>query len=160
MEGAIELDIDVNASRDEVWEAWTTEEGAKTFFAPQCSIELRPGGKYEMYFMLSAKPGERGSEGAVFLAVERPRMLSFTWNAPPELPDIRRQRTHVTVTLTEVDERVTKVKLVNDGYGSGGQWKKALEYFKRAWGKIVLPRLRHRLDHGPIDWEKPPEIDA
>ncbi len=160
MEGAIELDIDVNASVDEVWDAWTTEEGIKTFFAPQCSIELRPGGKYEMVFMLSAKPGERGSEGAVFLALEKPRMLSFTWNAPTELPDIRRQRTHVTLTLTKVDERVTKVKLVNDGYGSGGQWKKALEYFERAWGKIVLPRLRHRFDHGPIDWEKPPEIDA
>jgi len=150
--------IDVPASRDEVWEAWTTEAGARTFFAPACRIDLRPDGAYEMLFDLQAEPGKQGGEGVRLLAIQPKAMLSLTWNAPPELPEVRGQKTHITVRLTALESHRTRVTLRHDGWGQGGEWDQAFAYFERAWRHIVLPRLRHRFVHGPIDWDHPPDL--
>lgn len=115
----LHFEVDVAASFGEVWHSWTTEEGAHTFFAPKCYIDLRPVGSYEMYFDLEAPAGLRGGEGCLLLAYEEPVMLSFTWNAPPELPATRAQRTHVMVGLTPIDPQNTRVTLIHDGWGSG-----------------------------------------
>jgi uncharacterized protein YndB with AHSA1/START domain len=37
-------EVSVQASIEEVWNAWTTEEGVKSFFAPGCNIDLNPDG--------------------------------------------------------------------------------------------------------------------
>ncbi|MGB7540068.1 MAG: SRPBCC domain-containing protein [Anaerolineales bacterium] len=158
MDRAVEGETIVDAPIEQVWRAWTTMEGAVSFFAPRCAIDLRPGGKYEMLFDPNAAPGKQGSEGVILLAVQPPVMLSFTWNAPPELPEIREQRTHVTVRLEALDSNRTKVTLVHDGWGEGAGWDSAYEYFEQAWKRIVLPRLKYRFEHGPIDWEHPPEL--
>ena len=104
-----------------------------------------------MYFNLEAPAGLRGSEGCVILAYEEPVMLSFTWNAPPELPTIRAQRTHVMVTLAPIDPGNTRVTLTHDGWGSGEEWQKASHYFIRAWGDMVLPHLQKRYIIGALD---------
>ncbi len=153
---AVGVAVEVPAGVDAVWEAWTTEAGTRTFFAPDSRVELRPGGAYEMYFDLEAEPGSRGGEGVRILAVQAPRMLSFTWNAPPELRSVRFQHTHVTVRLTPLDDARTRVTLHHDGWGEGDEWDRAFEYFTRAWGEAVLPRLVHRFRHGPVDWRNPP----
>ena len=67
----IEFEVSIPAEMDAVWEAWTTEEGVKSFFAPECRIELHPGGAYEMYFDLDAESGLRGGEGCRILAIEQ-----------------------------------------------------------------------------------------
>jgi len=148
----LQFEVDVAAPIDEVWRAWTTEAGACTFFAPQCRIDLRPGGSYELYFDLDAPAGLRGGEGCVVLAYEEPVMLSFTWNAPPQLPAIRAQRTHVMITLSPIDPQITHVVLTHDGWGIGEDWQKARQYFVRAWGEVVLPRLQKRFIIGAVDW--------
>lgn len=142
----IVAEVVVPAPLLEVWAAWTTEEGVRSFFAPECRIELRPGGAYEMFFDLSAEPGKRGGEGMVLLALQPPVMLSFTWNAPPELPEARWQRTHVVVRLRELAAGETLVTLRHDGWGEGGEWDAAFEYFSRVWGGVVLARLRRRFE--------------
>jgi uncharacterized protein YndB with AHSA1/START domain len=86
-----------------------------------------------------------------FLALQRPSMLSFTWNAPPSLPEVRAQRTVVIVRIQPVNERETRVTLHHAGWGDGGEWDKAYAYFDRAWGN-VLANLRKSFESGPIDW--------
>jgi len=142
----------IPAPIDAVWQAWTTEGGARSFFAPQCRIDLRPGGAYEMYFDLDAPAGLRGGEGCVVLAVDEPHLLSFTWNAPPELPRIRPLHTHVSIYLESLEGSRTLVTLLHDGWGIGKDWERAREYFTRAWGQVVLPRLKNRFIIGPITW--------
>ena len=77
-ESVITSQIDVPAPLTEVWRAWTTEEGVESFFAPECNIDLRPGGAYEMFFDLDAGHGNRGGEGMIVMAVQPQRMLAFT----------------------------------------------------------------------------------
>jgi len=156
VERVIDSEVTVPAPIAEVWEAWTTEGGARTFFAPQCRIELRPGGAYEMLFDLAAEPGKQGGEGMIVLAIDPQRMLSFTWNAPPSLPAVRAQMTHVVVRLSETGTGDTHVTLRHDGWGTGGEWDAAFDYFSRAWSGVVLPRLKYRFAHGPVDWSDPP----
>jgi uncharacterized protein YndB with AHSA1/START domain len=141
----------VKATVDEVWSAWTTTEGIQSFFAPEARVEARPGGPFEVYINPYAKPGMKGADDMVFLALQEKRMLSFTWNAPPHLPEVRRQRTSVTVRMKPAGEGATEVRLVHSGWGDGGQWDQAYAYFDRAWGN-VLANLGKRFATGPIDW--------
>ena len=138
----------------QVWQAWATEEGVRTFFAPECRIELVPGGAYEMYFNLDSPVGLKGGEGCKVLAVDEPSLLSFTWNALPELPLIRDHYTHVVVYLVSISEDETLVTLIHDGWGNSEKWDEGIQYFERAWGEIVLPRLRQRFLSGPIRWQE------
>ena len=154
-ERVITYKITIPTPRSEVWRAWTTVDGARTFFSPDCKIDLKPGGAYEMYFNLSAPAGDKGGEGMILLAIHPEKMLSFTWNAPPDLPSVRGQMTHVTISLDEIDPANTLVTLKHDGWGEGGEWDLAYEYFTRAWGEVVLPRLKYRFEQGPVDWDNP-----
>ena len=146
------LETLVSAPIDEVWTAWTTREGIKSFFAPDAHVDLRVDGPYEIFFMPDHPAGCRGADGMRILSFQAPRMLAFTWNAPPHLPEPRAQHTHVIVRLEEAGGG-TKVGLWHDGWGLGGQWDEAVRYFERAW-KIVLDRLQERFTRGPVNWSK------
>ena len=78
-------------------------------------------------------------------------MLSFTWNSPPHLPEVRNQRTAVTLRFSALGENRTEVRLTHSGWGDGGQWDQSFAYFDTAWGK-VLANLEKRFAEGPIDW--------
>lgn len=78
-------EVIVSATTDQVWQAWTTSEGARTFFSENAEIELRSGGKYEILFVKDNPVGQQGSEGCRVLSYLPKKMLSFEWNAPPEL---------------------------------------------------------------------------
>jgi uncharacterized protein YndB with AHSA1/START domain len=147
----ISKQILVPASPEQVWEAWTTVDGVKSFFAPDGRIDLNPGGAYEMYFDPKAEPGQRGSEGCTLLAVDpNAKRLVFNWNFPPSLPSIRKQKTVVEVTLIEEGGK-TRVRLMQRGFKTSDDWQKGRAYFDKAWDK-VLSRLAQRFETGqPVD---------
>lgn len=153
----IKLEIVINAPADKVWRAWTTREGIRTFFAPDCDIDFRVLGKYDILFAPSAPPGLRGAEGNLILAIQEGKMLSFTWDAPPMFPEIRRQRTSVVIRMVTIDQNRTRLLFSHSGWGEGDEWKKAHDYFVEAWGRVVLPYLKHSLEVGPINWKNPPQ---
>jgi uncharacterized protein YndB with AHSA1/START domain len=145
--------IEINAGIQAVWDAWTTEEGVRGFFAPECLLNPRPGGAYEMYFDPTASAGSRGGEGCRILAMQEPNLLSFTWNQPPSIPTLRsaNQETHVIVWLEKIGAEVTRVYLQQDGWGTGEDWEEAYHYFDRVWQGVVLPRLKQYLENGYVD---------
>lgn len=152
VERAIHLEVEVAAPIAEVWQAWTTRDGVRTFFAPDALIEMRPNGPYEIYFGPHEPVGKRGGEGNQVLAIDPPRMLAVSWNAPPSLPTVRDQRTHVTIRLTALSADRTRVVLHHTGWSDGGEWDQAFGYFERAWGQYVLPALVKRFESGPRVW--------
>ena len=140
----------IPAGIDSVWAAWTTDGGVRGFFAPDSRVEAEPGGRYELYFALEMPEGQRGSEGCVVVAADRPRRLEVTWNFPPSLPTIRDERTRVIIELRDNDPD-TAVTLRHTGFADGPEWAEGRAYFDRAWD-TVLGRLRERFERGPIDW--------
>jgi uncharacterized protein YndB with AHSA1/START domain len=151
-ERAIDKSIEIPATLDQAWEAWTTREGITSFFAPDATIEPRVGGAFRIYFDPSAPAGSRGADDMRYLALQPRKMVSFDWNAPPSLPEARAQRTFVVVRFEPLTERSTRVSLHHTGWGDGGEWDKAYAYFDRAWTG-VLGSLRKRFEQGPQDWK-------
>ena len=150
-ERAIVRQVQVAAPLESVWQAWTTTEGIKSFFAPDARIEARVDGPFEVYFNPYAKPGLKGADDMRFLALQEGKMLSFTWNAPPHLGEVRGQRTYVTVRLKPSGAQATEVSLYHGGWGEGGQWDQSYQYFDKAWD-AVLRNLQKRFAEKPVDW--------
>ena len=151
-ERAIDEKITVKANVDEVWKAWTTTEGIKTFFAPDAKVELRVDGPFEIYMNPFAAVGMKGADEMRIVGFQDKKMLTFTWNAPPSLPEARKQRTVVIVRFISRGDVLTDVTLHHVGWGEGGEWDKAYDYFGRAWPN-VLKNLQKRFDSGPVDWK-------
>ena len=150
-ERAIDKSIEVPATLDQAWDAWTTREGIVSFFAPDAKIEPRVGGAFQIYIDPGAHAGSKGADDMRFLAVQPKKMISFDWNAPPHLPEARAQRTFVVVRFEPLADKTTRVTLHHTGWGDGGDWDKAYAYFDRAWGN-VLANLKKRFEQGPQDW--------
>jgi uncharacterized protein YndB with AHSA1/START domain len=150
-ERAIEKRVTVDATLQQAWQSWTTREGIVAFFAPDARVEARAGGAFHIYINPLAEPGSKGADDMRFMALQPMKMLSFDWNAPPSLPEVRRQRTFVVVRFEPEGERRTTVTLTHSGWGDGGEWDKAYAYFDRAWGN-VLGNLKKRFETGPLDW--------
>jgi len=151
VERSIDKEIVVPAPINAVWQSWTTKAGIESFFAPEAEIEAKVGGAFHIHINPFGEPGMKGADDMRFMALQAPTMLSFDWNAPPSLPEIRKQRTFVVVRLADVDGKSTRVSLHHTGWGTGGEWDKTFAYFDRAWGN-VLASLKKRHETGPIDW--------
>lgn len=150
-ERAITKEVVVRAPVAAAWKAWTTSEGIQSFFAPEAVIEPRPDGAFFVHFNPYAQAGMKGADDMRVLAVQENRMVSFTWNAPPHLPEARGQRTVVIVRTDPLGDDRTRVRLTHIGWGEGGQWDEAFKYFDGAWGR-VLANLEKRFADKPTDW--------
>ena len=150
-ERAIDKEVIVPAPIEAVWQDWTSKAGIESFFAPEAEIDARVGGAFHIHIDPYGEPGMKGADDMRFMALQPPKMLSFDWNAPPSLPEARKQRTFVVVRLFDLDGRSTRVTLHQTGWGDGGEWDKTYAYFDRAWGN-VLANLKKRHETGPQDW--------
>jgi len=157
MERALEKKVLLDATVDQVWQAWTTREGIRSFFAPDAEIDARVDGAFHIFINPYAEPGMKGADTMRFLALQPKTMLSFDWNAPPSLPATRSQRTFVVLRF-EPRGNQTRLTLFHTGWGSsdgvdGKAWDATYAYFDKAWGN-VLANLQKRFAPGgqPIDW--------
>jgi len=150
-ERAIDSEVVVPAKVEAVWNAWTTSEGIRTFFAPDANVQLRVDGPFEIFINPYAQPGLKGADGMKIIGFQENRMLSFTWNSPPHLPEARKQRSVVILRFEPEGESSTRVHLHHVGWGDGGEWDKSFDYFSKAW-PFVLGNLQKRFKEGPIDW--------
>jgi uncharacterized protein YndB with AHSA1/START domain len=149
----IEAEVLVRTTPAEAWKAWTTNEGARKWFAPDTHIELKPGGAFEILFSPDQPPGGRGAEGLKVLSYVPQEMLSFEWNAPPQFARARPQRTWVVVRFADVGEGRVRVRLSHQGFAERAaarpdereEWTRVREYFARAWPR-VLENLRKHLE--------------
>lgn len=155
-EKALSLKVTVPAPIGEVWKAWTTPEGIRSFFAPGSKIDYRTGGDYEIWFNPFAPNGMKGTDGMQILAMQEPRMLTFTWIAPLTMPAMRKQVTYVTIRLRAVDAKTTELALLHGGWGEGPEWDAYYASSEKTW-KSTLQVLGHRFAKGPVDWT---EIEA
>ena len=137
----------VKASLDEVWHAWTTEEGLQ-FVSAQSNVELRRGGAYEWFLDLPPDAnGKRGGEGARVLAYLPKEMLAFSWTFPPSIPELRdaNETTQVIVRFTELADDAVRVQLTAHEWQAGEAWDAGYAYFDNAWQR-VLTALRNHFD--------------
>jgi uncharacterized protein YndB with AHSA1/START domain len=145
--------IDIDAPIDTVWSRWTSVSGMTKFFAAAANIELTTLGRLDVLFLPSSPEGQRGAENNRILAVQEKQMISFTWDAPPTFPEIRKQRTIVIVRFFNREPGKTTVTLTQTGFGSGPDWDAVYNYFEPAWRGFVLPNLKYSCEVAPINFK-------
>lgn len=133
----------VQAAPADLWAAWTTPEGLKSWWTPHCRIEPSVDGAYELYFLMDNPPGARGGEGNRILVWEPDSRLAFSWNAPPSQSATRAQHTVVELRFSPLSSSASEVELLHRGFGLGPDWDETYSYFQSAWTN-VLDRLVHR----------------
>ena len=124
---------------EKVWWRWTTHDGLKTFLGKENKIELRPGGAFEIYFLLENPEGLRGSEGCKILSYLPYQMLSFSWNAPPQHMEVRESefKTWVVVNFIPLSDHQTEVTLSHLGWPGDEKWTPVYDYFNSAWDTVL-----------------------
>lgn len=149
----IDKEVRVRATRDAVWQLWTTSEGAQRFLAPKAWIEPDLGGAFEIYFDPDADAGQRGSEGCRIHSISPQKKLVFQWNAPPHLEKVRDLRTLVHIDIADGNPGEMRVRLRHLGWGQEQEWLDAYDYFDKTWD-TVLARMKHALEVDAVDWYK------
>ncbi|MBD3233673.1 MAG: hypothetical protein GF315_08100 [candidate division Zixibacteria bacterium] len=139
--------IEVSASIDTIWHAWTTTEGIQSFFSPYADIDLRVGGPFEIYFSLDVPYGLRGSEDCKILSYLPKKMFSFEWGAPPSFGELRNQRTQVILEFEDLEPMRTRVTLSQLGWGKGEKWNELYDYFDKAWESVLSSLKKSFKDH-------------
>ncbi len=131
MSREIELDVEVPGTVDEVWEAIATGPGITSWFIPM-TVDERIGGEVVMDF------GDHGSQTATVTAWEPPNRVVFEGTGARAL---------AYEWLVEArDGGTCIVRLVNSGFGDGGDWDGEYEGMSEGW-RIFLEHLRLQLTH-------------
>jgi uncharacterized protein YndB with AHSA1/START domain len=149
----------VSAPIERLWGAWTTSEGLATWWVSESWIELRIGGPFELYFLTKERRGRQGSEDCRILSYRPFEMLSFSWNFPPSIPEIRSEHTWVVLRFERSEPTSTKLTFDQLGWKSGPGWEEGWKYFDEAWESVLeLCRARFPVaeaDRRPGDRESP-----
>lgn len=135
----IEKSALINSSPADLFQKWTTHEGLKTFFGVDNKVELKVHGAFEIYFLMDAPDGSRGSEGCKILSYIPNEMLSFTWNSPPHLEARKTNiNTFVVVNFDEITETKTMVTIRHLGWPEDERFIPVFEYFEKAWENVLI----------------------
>jgi uncharacterized protein YndB with AHSA1/START domain len=144
----IEREAVVDVPPAEAFRLWSTTEGITSWLVETANVDLQIGGRYELFFGPHLPEGQRGSEGCQILAFLPDRMLVFSWNSPPTLPDQRNLRTWVVLTFEPVGDSQTRMLLHHlgwpePGWSDGSDWPKVYAYFDRAWTNVTRAFADH-----------------
>jgi len=123
----------------------------REFFAEKANIRLGIGEPYEIQF--DPQDERSGTKGLKILSYAPEEMISFQWNAPPEMPEARNGGTWVVVQMRPDGTDRTRVTVTHYGWKDGAEWDRAFVHFTRGWGDL-MKRLERRFTDGSIDWNK------
>ena len=122
---ALQFEVVVPASLDDVWQAMSTKAGLETWLWRDTRVDLRPGGDWLVLYTPTATGG-----GTI---------ESFT-------PD-------VTFRLAAAGPTATRVTLVQTGWQPGAEWDAAYDYLEKGNAQLLM-QLHRRFTTGPLDWSK------
>jgi uncharacterized protein YndB with AHSA1/START domain len=133
---AIDLDVEVPGTPEEVWEAVASGPGISAWFVP-AKVDGREGGTVELDF----GPGY-GTETTRITAWEPPRRF-VAESAGEGRPSF------ATEWLVEArDGGTCVVRLIHHGFGSGAEWDAEYDATTEGW-RLFLVNLRLYLTHFP-----------
>ncbi len=153
--------LEVPASVDEAWAAFTTAEGLTSWAVPFAVVDFRVGGVWESSYAPDARPGDPGNIRSRYLSFVPRRMISLqAVDAPPDfphpevLPDL-----FSVIELDSVAADRTRVTMYGVGYADTPAHDAVRAMFRdaNAWS---LRMLHRRFVEGPVDWESAPSFGS
>ena len=127
----------IDVPRLDVWEDWTTEDGITSFMGESATIEMRPGGAYNIIFDPEAPIGSQGNDYGQVVGYQFENMLSVTWSMPPSIPKIRPHLTALQLEFKRIDDNKTRLRLFHTGFGDSVAWDEGIAYYQDVWPAIL-----------------------
>lgn len=131
----IVLEKTVSVSVEAAWKKWTEVNELKSWLANDANIELRVGGRYELFWE-PEHPERNSTIGCNILKLEPLREIAFEWKGPVHFADIMNTTplpTWVRVSLQRVGETQTTIRLEHFGWQTSPHWDEAKKWQKNAW---------------------------
>jgi uncharacterized protein YndB with AHSA1/START domain len=145
--------LGIPASRQDVWNAFTTTDGVRSWAVPVAQVDFRLGGIWESTYNLDGQIGAPGNIKNRFLSFVPLRMVSFqAVAAPPTFP--YRELLENIFTVVEIDDAsagTVRVTVSMMGYASGEGYDTIYRHFE-AGNAYSLRQLRKRFVDGPVRW--------
>ncbi len=132
---AIELEIEVPGTPEEVWQAIATGPGITSWYVPH-TVEERAGGAASASF----GPGPELQIAGRVAAWEPPHRVVF------DKGDDETGGLAFEWLVEAKDHSTCIVRLVNSGFGTGGEWDDQYDAMTEGW-KLFLLNLRLHLEH-------------
>lgn len=125
---------EIDGGIDDVWAAFTTTEGLKSWVAPLADIDLKVGGKWRANYSPDGKLGDKTTIVNTILCYDPKRMLSLKATGFPEgFPFEEAAKDTWSVFYFEsISKTKTKVTVVGLGYNDTEQSKKMRSFFETA----------------------------
>ena len=140
------LEIEIDASIDQVWDAFTTTAGFKSWAAPLADVDFKIGGKWRANYNPQGKLGDATTIENTILSYDPRRMLSIRPTRFPQgFPFVEAARQTWTVFyFSPVTKARTKVRLVGLGYTDDKQSQQLRAFFLQG-NKFSLQKLAQAL---------------
>jgi uncharacterized protein YndB with AHSA1/START domain len=130
-----EIQIEIAASPDKVWEALSTGQGISSWFAPIASVEPGVGGKTHIKWA-------EGMEASPNIEVWEPNQhLRTTSDRPAPAPP------NVVDYYIEGSGGTTVMRLVHSGFGAGADFDDEYNSTGGAW-PVFLKMMKHSVERG------------
>ena len=145
----------VDAERQEVWKAFTTSEGWKSWAVPVAFVDFRRGGTIETSYDADAKAGDPANIVHEILSYLPGEMLSMrVIQTPPQFP-FGELMDEMWAVFTFEDAGTGKIKVTAAGAGYlDGEGYDTLYGFFEKGNAMSLRQLQQMLREGPVDWDE------
>ncbi len=137
----------VHATLAEVWRAFTTSEGLRSFAAPVAQIDLRIGGEWEASYNPHAQIGDPANIINEVLSYLPMEMLSIRIKrAPPGFPhpELGKQLWTV-IQFADLGNQQVNVVTSMLGWSDGADWEPIYALFERG-NAYVTEKLQQRFE--------------
>jgi len=145
----LRFSVVVPANVEDVWQAFTTSDGLKTWLWSDVRVDLRPGGDWLVLY-----PGGKTGGGTI-LSFSANEQITLRALAPEAFPTVRQERTTAVFKFERVDASRTRVTLSQFDWKEGKEWDDAYEYLAKGNAQLLV-QLRTRFEKGPLSWTNPP----
>ena len=128
------LEVEIDASVDEIWTAFTTSKGLQSWVAPLADIDFKVGGKWRANYNADGMLGDDTTIENTILCYDPKRMISLKASVFPkdfEFEEAARA-TWSIVYFSPVSKNKTRVTIVGLGYNDTEQSQKMRGFFETA----------------------------
>jgi uncharacterized protein YndB with AHSA1/START domain len=139
MDAIIHTSARLPCTAHQAFRMFTESNLLAAWLADSADVEPKVGGRYHVFWAQTPMPNH-GTLGCHITVLEPDRLLAFEWRGPDPFDDSMNKAdplTHVTVSFHACEapagKSCTEVHLVHSGWGHGGSWEKAREFFEHAW---------------------------
>jgi uncharacterized protein YndB with AHSA1/START domain len=137
----------VNAPVKEVWKAWTTSEGIRSWMVAAGEVDLRIGGALRTSYTKDSDLKGKDVIVNTILAFDPERMLTIRNTQSPEKFPFKKAMADcwTVIYLRPVDEAKTEVVVRMNGYNSTEESQKMKAFFKQG-NQMTLDALVKRFE--------------